>query len=252
MSERDDVDIAIEGNDSIGYVVKIDGEIKDQTNSDQIQNQYYDLDQIKADVAQWILENDYEIGSEHKDGDVKVWSICKASSGRKLSRYREVTVVLDENPLIEDPDYIAGMSRMPQSTREDAGLRVYEGRGVGHFGKEDLLFNIIVTDRQTDLGAITFVIEEGQSDWQNDIRRAGGTRDPKQYMEVFDRLEALEAEILTYESKVLGGALGQVIDAVQAEADRRISGPMLAQLPQDGDFHSEVLLRNEFYTMPTH
>ena len=63
MSERDDVDIAIEGNDSIGYVVRIDGEIKDQTNSDQIQNQYYDLDQIKADVAQWILENDYEIGS---------------------------------------------------------------------------------------------------------------------------------------------------------------------------------------------
>ena len=57
-------------------------------------------------------------------------------------------------------------------------------------------------------------------------------------MEVFDRLEALEAEILTYESKVLGGALGQVIDAVQAEADRRISGPMLAQLPKDGDFHS--------------
>ena len=51
MSERDDVDIVVEGNDSIGYVVKIDGEIKDQTNSDQIQNQYYDLDQIKADVA---------------------------------------------------------------------------------------------------------------------------------------------------------------------------------------------------------
>ena len=133
---------------------------------------------------------------------------ARQAQGRKLSRYREVTVVLDENPLIEDPDYIAGMSRMPQSTREDAGLRVYEGRGVGHFGKEDLLFNIIVTDRQTDLGT-TFVIEEGQSDWQNDIRRAGGTRDPKQYMEVFDRLEALEAEILTYESKVLGVVWGK-------------------------------------------
>ena len=41
--------------------------------------------------------------------------------GENFSRYREVTVVLDENPLIEDPDYIAGMSRMPQYTREDAG-----------------------------------------------------------------------------------------------------------------------------------
>ena len=46
----------------------------------------------------------------------------------------------------------------------------------------------------TDLGT-TFTIEEGQSDWQNDIRRAGGARDPKQYMEVFDRLEALQEEI---------------------------------------------------------
>ena len=204
MSERDDVDIVVEGNDSIGYVVKIDGEIKDQTNSDQIQNEYYDLDQIKADVAQWILENDYDIGSEHKDGDVKVWSYMQGKlAGENFSKYREVTVVLDENPLIEDPDYMAGMSAMPEYTRDDAGLRTYEGRGVGHFGKENLLFNIIVTDRQTDLGT-TFTIEEGQSDWQNDIRRAGGTRDPKQYMEVFDRLEALEAETLDYESKVLG------------------------------------------------
>ena len=248
MSERDDVDIVVEGNDSIGYVVKIDGEIKDQTNSDQIQNQYYDLDQIKADVAQWILENDYDIGSEHKDGDVKVWSYMQGKlRGENFSRYREVTVVLDENPLIEDPDYIAGMSRMPQSTREDAGLRVYEGRGVGHFGKEDLLFNIIVTDRQTDLGT-TFVIEEGQSDWQNDIRRAGGTRDPKQYMEVFDRLEALEAEILTYENKVLGAGLRQVREAVEAEAERRISGAIRAQIPKDGDFHlHNVLWMKDYY-----
>ena len=241
MSERDDVDIVVEGSDEIGYVVRIDGEIKNQANSDQIQNEYYDLDQIKADVAQWILENDYDIGSEHKDGDVKVWGFMQDKlRGENFSRYREVTVVLDENPLIEDPDYIAGMSAMPQYTREDAGLRTYEGRGVGHFGKENLLFNIIVTDRQTDLGN-TFVIEEGQSDWQNDIRRAGGTRDPKQYMEVFDRLEALEAEILTYESKVLGASLGQVIDAVEGEANRRISSVIFAQIPADGDFHSEIL-----------
>ena len=241
MSERDDVDIVVEGNDEIGYVVKIDGEIKNESNTDQIRGESYDLDQIKGDVAQWILENDYDIGSEHKDGDVKVWSYMQGKlRGENFSRYREVTVVLDENPLIEDPDYIAGMSAMPQYTREDAGLRVYEGRGVGHFGKEDLLFNIIVTDRQTDLGT-TFVIEEGQSDWQNDIRRAGGTRDPKQYMEVFDRLEALEAEILTYESKVLGAGLGQVIDAVEGEANRRMSSVIAAQIPKDGDFHSEVL-----------
>ena len=32
-----------------------------------------------------------------------------------------------------------------------------------------------------------------------------------------------------------------MIDAVQAEADRRISSVIAAQIPKDGDFHSEVL-----------
>jgi hypothetical protein len=107
---------------------------------------YYDLDEAKVQVQNVLNERGYL--DDFIFGDVEFLDYLKDVKEENWDQYREFVTTIDNK---------------------------WGTYYSGHFG-EDALFNVLATDRTNALGNV-LMIEEMQSDWQSDIRRAGGPRD---------------------------------------------------------------------------
>jgi len=134
------------GNDDIGYILRDSAGIRFAEGQE-----IYDIDEARVQFQLWA-EDSGLIGAAYEDGDTQYFEYLKIAPS-DINDYREVVVSLEDN-------------RLSDST--------YHG---GHFDVENMLFHVLATDRETELGEFLF-IEETQSDWHSAIRKTGGTYDP--------------------------------------------------------------------------
>ena len=147
LLDNDMIDASIFGSDDIGWTARITYPTGNGDKTESITD-VYDLNEIKLQVDQWARENGY---AELVDGETIVYDYFSDIQSEPHEKYREILLTTDG----KWGTYPAGES---------------------HFDQDNLLYNIISTDRDTELGN-AFVIEEMQSDWHSQIRKAGGPRD---------------------------------------------------------------------------
>jgi hypothetical protein len=177
LLSNDVIDATINGSDDIGWSARIMYPYGD-TFRDEVISDVYDLDEIKLQVDQWARENGY---AELVDSDVIVYDYFSDIKEEPHEKYREILLTTDG----KWGTYPAGES---------------------HFDQDNLLYNIISTDRDTELGN-AFVIEEMQSDWHSQIRKAGGVRDSSKIADAQRKATAAndERNRLTGNAKILSG-----------------------------------------------
>jgi hypothetical protein len=149
--------VSIKGNEDYGYTVTIDG---DMVSSEAI----YDLDEAKVQA----LNSLYEDGYLSDNGGTRFFDYL-GLNWEDVKNYREIKQQLLENSMTSD-------------------YKDYEG---GHWDESNILYHTLVTDRSWAAGD-TFVIEELQSDWHNDIRKKGGAYDPVRRAAAKDALDRTE------------------------------------------------------------
>lgn len=149
--------ISIRGNEDYGYTVTIDG---DMVSSEAI----YDLDEAKVQAVNRLYENGYL----SDNGGTRFFDYLGIERD-EITNYREIKQQLLENSMTSD-------------------YKDYEG---GHWDAANILYHALVTDRSWAAGD-TFVIEELQSDWHNDIRKKGGAYDPVRRAAAKDAVERAE------------------------------------------------------------
>ena len=177
LLSNDDIDATITGSDDIGWSARIMYPYGDTFRDETISN-VYDLDEIKLQVDQWARDNGY---AELVDSDVIVYDYFSDIKEEPHEKYREILLTTDG----KWGTYPAGQS---------------------HFDQDNLLYNIISTDRDTELGN-AFVIEEMQSDWHSQIRKAGGVRDSSKIADAQRKATAAndEKNRLNNNAKILSG-----------------------------------------------
>jgi len=149
--------ISIKGNEDYGYTVTIDG---DMVSSEAI----YDLDEAKVQAVNSLYEDGYLVDN----GGTRFFDYL-GIEWEDITNYREIKQQLLENSMTSD-------------------YKDYEG---GHWDESNILYHALVTDRRWAAGD-TFVIEELQSDWHNDIRKKGGAYDPVRRAAAKDALDRAE------------------------------------------------------------
>ena len=149
--------ISIKGNEDYGYTVTIDG---DMVSSEAI----YDLDEAKVQAVNSLYEDGYLVDN----GGTRFFDYLGIERD-EITNYREIKQQLLENSMTSD-------------------AKDYEG---GHWDESNILYHTLVTDRSWAAGD-TFVIEELQSDWHNDIRKKGGAYDPVRRAAAKDALDRAE------------------------------------------------------------
>ena len=171
--ERTDTEVKFGGNDDTGYYGTVSTKaLNPETGEFEYRvvgkiEEVYDLDEAKVQAVTALYEHGLVPESEAEQGDTRFFNYLELDDERPLiNSYREVVVRID-TPHFEKP---------------------YTG---GHFGGENMLAAMLVTERRgTDMGSV-FFIEEMQSDWHSDIRRMQGTQLAELAEEVWER-ELLE------------------------------------------------------------
>ena len=172
--------ISIRGNEDYGYTVTIDG---DMVSSEAI----YDLDEAKVQAVNSLYENGYL----SDNGGTRFFDYLGIERD-EITNYREIKQQLLENSMTSD-------------------YKDYEG---GHWDESNILYHALVTDRSWAAGD-TFVIEELQSDWHNDIRKKGGAYDPVRRAAAKDALDRTE--------KIAQDALAEVEETIKSIRDTAAS-----------------------------
>ena len=172
--------ISIKGNEDYGYTVTIDG---DMVSSEAI----YDLDEAKVQAVNSLYEDGYLVDN----GGTRFFDYLGIERD-EITNYREIKQQLLENSMTSD-------------------YKDYEG---GHWDGSNILYHTLVTDRSWAAGD-TFVIEELQSDWHNDIRKKGGAYDPVRRAAAKDALDRAE--------KIAQDALAGVEETIKSIRDAAAS-----------------------------
>jgi hypothetical protein len=172
--------ISIKGNEDYGYTVTIDG---DMVSSEAI----YDLDEAKVQAVNSLYEDGYLVDN----GGTRFFDYLGIERD-EITNYREIKQQLLENSMTSD-------------------YKDYEG---GHWDGSNILYHTLVTDRSWAAGD-TFVIEELQSDWHNDIRKKGGAYDPVRRAAAKDALDRAE--------KIEKDALAEVEETIKSIRDAAAS-----------------------------
>ena len=162
--------VTISGNDEIGYSTRIGYAAR---SPDVLEDGVYSLEEAKVQAQQYLLEQGY---LEFEDGETEVYQYFNDLQNETWDQYREIRMTTD-------------------------GKWGTYPRYRGHFPEDNVLYNVISTDRKTDLGD-TFVIEEMQSDWHSQIRKAGRTQDAERLAQVRrDRNEADDKERALFDER---------------------------------------------------
>jgi len=130
----------ISGSDDMGWRIQITPERGETGDFDIV----YDLDEAKVQVQNYLNEYGYVATGD----DVQFLDYLSDVKEENWDQYREFVTTIDNK---------------------------WGQYYSSHFG-QNALFNVLATDRRNALGNV-LMIEEMQSDWQSDIRRAGGPRD---------------------------------------------------------------------------
>ena len=158
-------DVKITGNDDYGYSLIVDGERKDLPGA----NEVYDIDEAKIQAILYVQENG--LGGYSGDGDTQFFDYLKIAPN-DIQDYREIRQTITDNQM-------------------GGEYNEYEG---GHWNENNVLYHVLVTDRQSERMGSTFTIEELQSDWHNDIRR-NGVKDEYALAAAEDTFSAAEMEV---------------------------------------------------------
>ena len=180
LLNNDTVDGIIEGNESMGLSVQMTYPRGDGYKTETLTD-IYSVAESKIQAEEWLRENGF-LEPDFGRG-IEVFGNFDDLPEETWDKYREIKMTTD-------------------------GKWGTYSSYAGHFAEENVLYNVISTDRTTDLGR-TLVAEEFQSDWHSDIRKAGGPRDPERVAEaelekarldlekgrVADRVDELQAQM---------------------------------------------------------